>query len=289
MFAEKEMYNVSKSIRDQMDNMFGVKRVYGEYVSKKEYNDHINKRKIDILDNWISKQETSEDRQIRLKNIDFFELAETLKNFDKQFCNDAEQFISKYVKYTRIKKILEEETIIFDDRLKISNIGRNIVRNFILERSNYLIKSDALFIPNCKNENDVNRWFEENCNDLCLGISLYRNRHSKFHIKGSGSYSGIDYICKFIDGISIVDFQHCKNNNYCPFLNRYMSEKQIIMYNQFYEFVEASFMSVELEYLSSNFVRHKHPSTVDMVICYKKDKDLSVPVLELGFGRDING
>jgi hypothetical protein len=60
-------------------------------------------------------------------------------------------------------------------------------------------------------------------------------------------------------------------------------------YNQFYELVEAGFMLIEIEYLSSNFVRHRHPSTIDMVICYKKDKDLSVPILELGTGRDISG
>jgi hypothetical protein len=62
-----------------------------------------------------------------------------------------------------------------------------------------------------------------------------------------------------------------------------------MIYNQFYELVEADFMLIELEYLSSNFVIHKHPSMVDMVICYKKDRDLSVPVLELGMDRDTNG
>ena len=39
---------------------------------------------------------------------------------------------------------------------------------------------------------------------------------------------------------------------------------------------------IELEYTSSNFVLHKHdPSKVDMVVCWKKDKELSVPVIEL--------
>jgi hypothetical protein len=276
---------MTKSIRDRMDNMFGVKRVNGEYVSKDEYNDHRNKRRDEILEEWIGKQESFEDRQIRLKKIDPFEVSDGLKNIDSKFCANVEEFANKNMGDANIKKSLKDEIAIFDNRLSISCSGRNIVRNFILERSNFLIKSNVFYIPRCENENDVSRWFEDNCNDLCLGIAIHRNRHSKFHIEGSGSYGGIDHICMFIDGISgIAEFHHCADNNYQPLLNRYMNQKQIMIYNQFYELVKADFMLIELEYLSSNFVRHKHPSVVDMVICYKKDRDLSVPVLELGIG-----
>ncbi len=272
-----------KSIRDQMDSMFGIKRVNGEYTPKKEYNNHRKKRYAEILDEWIDKQESFEERQIRLRKVNSFRLMEILKNVDKKFCTDIEEFVNKYINSIDIKKFHEDETIVFDDRLRISDIGRDIVRNFILERSNFLIGSNALYIPNCKNENEVSRWFEKNCNDLCLGISIYKNRHSKFRIKGSGSYSGVDHICRFIGSIlDTSESLYCEDNNYRPFLNRYMNEKQRVIYNQFYEFVEADFMLIELEYLSSNFVRHQHPSVVDMVICYKKDKDLSAPVLELG-------
>lgn len=281
---------MTRSIRDYMDNMFGVKRINGEYIPKKEYNDYRNKKRIEISDSYIDKQESLKDRQIRLSKIDPFKIAETLKNIDNDLCTDVVKFINKYSNYIDFQKFQKDETAIFDNRLKISNIGRDIVRNFILERSNFLIRSNALYIPKCENENDVSKWFENNCNDLCLGISLHRNRHSKFHIKGSGSYSGIDHICRFIGGaLDTSEFHLCEDNNYRPFLNRYMDEKQITVFNQFYEFVEAGFMLIELEYLSSNFVRHRHPSTIDMVICYKKDKDLSVPVLELGIGRDISG
>ena len=82
-----------------------------------------------------------------------------------------------------------------------------------------------------------------------------------------------------LDGISnSYEFHYCEDNNYHPFLNRYINEKQRIIYDQFYEFVEADFMLIEI-----------NSSVIDMVICYKKDKELSVPVLELEIGRDICG
>ncbi len=272
-----------------MDDMFHVKRKNGEYISKKELRDSRKKIHVAISEEWIRKQESFEDRQSRLRGIDPFKLSDTLSMIDKKFCKGVEEFVGKYKNFVDIKKSHDKEMAIFDDRLRVSNIGRDIVRNFILERSNFLIKSNALYIPDCEKENEVNMWFEENCNDLCLGISVHKDRHSKFHIRGSGSYSGVDYICNFIGStLNTYEFVNCKNNNYRPFLNRYMDEKQSLVHNQFYEFVETSFMLIGLEYLSSNFVRHKHPSVVDMVICYKKDKDLSVPVLELGMGRDMN-
>ena len=61
----------------------------------------------------------------------------------------------------------------------------------------------------------------------------------------------------------------------------YMDNNQRQMYNKFCDIVQADFLPIELEYLSGNFIKHKHPDIVSMVICYKKDKELSVPVLEL--------
>jgi hypothetical protein len=272
-----------------MDNMFGVKRVNGEYISKKEYDKNRQKRRAEILDGWVEKQESFEGKQVRIRKIDSFSLADTLQNIDKKFCTNTEEFVGKHTDCITIKKFDKEKKAIFDNGLNVYYAGRDVVRNFILERSNLLIKKNALYVPKCKNENDVCRWFEENCNNLCLEIATHRTNSSKFHIKGSGSYGGIDHICRFIDGASDqCGFHYCKDNNYRPFLNRYMSEKQRMIYNQFYEFIEADFMLIELEYLSSHFVTHKHPSVIDMVICYKKDKDLSVPVLTLGMDRDTN-
>ena len=280
---------MAKSVRDRMDNMFGVKRVNGEYISKKEYDKNRQKRHVEILDGWVEKQESFEDKQVRIGKIDSFSLADTLQNIDKKFCTNAEEFVGKYANRITVKKLDTEKKAIFDDRLNVYYAGRDIVRNFILERFNFLIKANALYIPKCENENDVNRWFDENCNDLCLGIATHRTNGSKFHINGSGSYGEIDHICVFIGGVSDqYGFHYCKDNNYRPFLNRYMTEKHATIYNQFYEFIEADFMLIELEYLSSHFVTHKHPSVVDMVVCYKKDKDLSVPVLVLGMDCDTN-
>lgn len=39
---------------------------------------------------------------------------------------------------------------------------------------------------------------------------------------------------------------------------------------------------VELEYLSSNFILHGHsPSAVDLVVCWKKDRSIPVPVIAM--------
>jgi hypothetical protein len=41
-------------------------------------------------------------------------------------------------------------------------------------------------------------------------------------------------------------------------------------------------LKVEFEYASSNFIQHGHdPALCDMVICWNRDRDLPVPVLEL--------
>jgi transcriptional antiterminator Rof (Rho-off) len=47
---------------------------------------------------------------------------------------------------------------------------------------------------------------------------------------------------------------------------------------------------IELEYMSSNFIQHKHDtSKVDMVVCWKKDKELSIPIIELESFLEANG
>lgn len=42
-------------------------------------------------------------------------------------------------------------------------------------------------------------------------------------------------------------------------------------------------LKVEFEYASGNFIQHGHdPALCDLVICWKKDRELPIPVLELG-------
>lgn len=49
-----------------------------------------------------------------------------------------------------------------------------------------------------------------------------------------------------------------------------------------YEKQDGSRLFVEFEYKSSNFLLHGHaPDKTDLVICWQRDRDLSVPVIEL--------
>lgn len=197
----------------------------------------------------------------------FYTLERQLEDIDKKFCINIEKFVSNHNdKYDLM------------DSLKVFKIGRHIICDYIIERCNLLILSDAIHIPDFKNEHDINRWFKENCNNLGLETFTHKKRHTKFIITGSGKYGGIDYICKISDGFG---FQSCIDNYYSPHLNMCMDNNQKKIYDKFCEIVQADFLPIELEYLSGNFIKHKHPDIVSMVICYKKDKDISVPVLEL--------
>lgn len=257
-------------IRDIADKMYKVKRIEDEYVTKNEYK---NYRKNKIMEEWENKQETFEERKSRLEKINPWKINKELENIDKKFCINTGEFVNNYgCKFSIMS---------FDDRSKIIKIGRDIICNFILERSDFLIRSNAVYIPNCEDEDDVKRWFEENCNNICLGIPMHSRRHIKFNIKGSGIYDGIDYICNFIGGVDNLHYRYCEDNHYRPFLNKYMDDKQRQIYGKFYELVDAQSILIELEYISSNFIRHKHPGIVDMIICYHKDKEVGIPVLEL--------
>lgn len=256
-----KMFNIN---RFTQINLINIKKVKGGYVAKREYNEYRRYRKNLIEEEWIEKQETFEEREKRLEKIDPFEINGVLENVDKKFCTNIEEFISNY----RYKF----NTMSFSKRSEIIKIGKDIVLNFILDRSNFIIESNAIYVPNCNDESGMIRWFEENCNNLCLGMPTESIRHAK---------DRVGYICRFIGGIGHHYYRYCEDNHYHPFLNKYMDNKQRQVYGKFYELVAAHSISIELEDISSNFVRHKHPNTIDMVICYEKDKEIRVPVLEL--------
>lgn len=197
----------------------------------------------------------------------FYTLENQLEDIDKKFYANIEKFVSN-----------NSDNVDIMDRIKIFKTGRDVICEYIIERYNLLIRSNAIHIPDFKNEHDINRWFKENCNNIGLEIFTHHKRHSRFNITGCGDYGGIDYICKISDGFG---FQSCVNNYYSPHLNLFMNDNQKKIYDKFCEIVEADFLPIELEYLSGNFIKHKHPDIVSMVICFKKDKDISTPVLEL--------
>ena len=266
-------------IKEDMDKMFHIKK--GECVTKREYSEYRKHksiytdksdkyRKNQIEEELIYKQETFEEREKRLENIDTFKINDVLERIDKKFCANIEEFMNNYGH--------KFHTMSLRERSEAIKTGKDIVINFILDRSNIIIESNAIYIPDCKGESDMMRWFNENCNNLCIGIPMISTRHVK---------DGVD-ICSFIGGMDHNGYcykqqnaVYCEDNHYRPLLNKYMGNKQRQVYGKFYEFIGAQSISIELEDISSNFVRYKHPSTVDMVICYEKDKDIRVPVLEL--------
>lgn len=260
-------------IKQDMEKMFNVKKVKGEYATNKEYREYRRSREDYILEEWENKLEKAElDLQERRRYKPPYEILEDeekLKNIDKKFCMNIEEFYNKYMADNSHKDL--------DKKPKIIESGLDIIYSFIIERFKFLINSDMVAIPDCKGEPDTNRWFQENCNNLGFIIV---GRHSKSH-KGSNDYSGIDYICKFVDSDEYGPFS-CNDNYYCPRMIRYMTDNQIQAYRKFLEFIDAGSLVIEIEHLSSNFIRHRHPKAlVNMIVCYKKDKELSIPILDI--------
>lgn len=200
---------------------------------------------------------------------DYCTVETKLRNIDRNFCMNIEKFV-----INRNDNFDKHDTMA---RMKFLKIGRKIICNYIIERCGILIQSNSIIIPDFKNEHELNRWFKENCNNLGLEVFNHHKRHAKFIIAGK-KYDGIDYICKIADGFG---FSSCNDNYYSPPLITYMDDTQKKIYLKFCNIVKSDFLPIELEYLSSNFIKHGHSDIVSMVICYKKDKDLAVPILEL--------
>lgn len=258
------------TIKDIADNMHGVKRIDGEYATKKEYRKH---RKDEIMEEWYNKKEEADEKLAKIQDEKplhkIFEEKEKLEAIDQKLYKNIEEFANTYgFKYGTV------------DRFKIAKIGRNIICNFIIERSRFLINSNIIAVPNCKGENDVERWFQENCNNIGLYIPMLHKKHDKLYMTGYSPIEGIDYRCKLV-GSERSGFMYNENNHYIPHLDRHMDENQKKIFYKFCEFVGADSILIELEQLSDNFVKHKHSDLIDMIICYKKDKELDIPILEL--------
>ncbi len=258
------------AIKEIADKMHGIKRIDGEHVTKKEYRKY---RKDKIMEGWYNRKEEAEEKFYIIQNdkplYKIFEEREKLKGFDQRFYDNIEKFVNKYeFKYS-------------DDRYEIARIGRNIICNFIIERSKFLIESNLLIIPICDGENDVTRWFQENCNNIGLYIPIGHIRHGKYYLKTYGPVEGIDYKCKLVDSERSGYFMYDQSNHYIPHIDRNLDENQKQIFYKFCEFVGADSILIELEHKSSNFIRHKHVDLIDMIICYDKDVEIDIPILEL--------
>lgn len=135
----------------------------------------------------------------------------------------------------------------------------DIICNHEIERYHFLINNNYLdtFHNINKSEGDIGKWFRNNCNNLGFSIMDY-------------NYAGIDYGCRYNYLINYLLY------SMLPF--------------DIFNLIHGRYMHIELEYLSSNFLLHKHPvDLVDMIICYRKDKDIyynipeghNVQILEL--------
>lgn len=133
----------------------------------------------------------------------------------------------------------------------------------IAERLHYLTKINGEFIPTCHEEKHVDIWMRNNHSLLGFGEMIFY----------TSSYP--DCECKFDIKLSKILFE------------LYNKDKNVIS-NFLFRHINGYRMTIELEYLSSNFKYHKHdPDCVDMIICYKKNReildsrDIPVPILEL--------
>lgn len=172
------------------------------------------------------------------------------QNVCRKFCDDINTFHTKYGdKYGKAFP---------NDRLyKVFKIKNNILCHYIVDICKLMHSSGKLTIPRCHDESDISKWFKESCTHLGI-VPLERHQ------------GGLDYWCR-----------------YRPDDDMYTRLFSGILYTKY---IYNSVLTIELEYLSSNFKLHKHPiDLVDMIICYRKDKDVyynifddkKVPILEL--------
>lgn len=241
------------TIKDVADEMYGVKEIDGEYATKKEYRKY---RKIEILDNWADKLESAYEKECRY-NSDAYEKIEIVT---KDFFEKIKDYVEKY-----------KNVDMHDDYFwKIVNIGHDIIYDYITKRCRIMIDYNLIPLPILEGERELNMWFADNHGSTfenyvfkALGFGVL-HRHVK----------GIDYQCKYrYENCCMMDMP----GPYIP-LNK-MIDKNI--YDIFIELIDNKSFLIELEDLSGNFLSHKH-GHADMIICYKKDKDIdNIHILEL--------
>lgn len=185
------------------------------------------------------------------KQIKFYNTTEDFDNYQRindKFWLDIYEFVSKYG---------VKEDISYRHRIS------KIFVDHITEKLHHVTKINGEFVPTCHEERHVDTWMRYNY--TLLGFS-----YVAFY---SSSYP--DCNCVFDLKLSKI------------FPKLYNDEKHLI-YNFLVGRRNGYNMAIELEYLSSNFKYHKHnPDNVDMIICYKKDREIfdsynvPVPILEL--------
>jgi len=192
-------------------------------------------------------------------NIRYGEKIFQLRNLEDRLERDVEIYAEKYESAHDID--ICEPDIGKDKWIKWRDAHRRvliILCNYIIDKCHILIKSGDIAVPyGCKKESDLYGWFRENCRHLGMADPEYHQ-------------GGIDYTCQY----------------YYRHRNRYMINK----------FTSRESISIEIENLSSNFIRHRHNvDDVDMIICYEKDIDIfydnpkgeKVPILELNYSEKM--
>lgn len=240
-------------IRDIADKIHNVKRIEGEYATKKEYRRH---RKIEILDNWTDKLEAAYEKECG-HNSDAYD---KIDNITKEFFDNIKDYVNKY----------KDHDVQRDDFWNVVKIGHDIIHDYIIKRCRIMIDYNLIPLPIIEGENELILWFTDNHRSIfenyvfkALGFDILHR-----HIKG------IDYQCRYrYENCCMMDMP----GPYIPISK--MIDKNI--YNIFTELIDNESFLIELEYKSSNFLLHKH-GHVDIIICYEKDKDIdNIHILEL--------
>lgn len=165
-----------------------------------------------------------------------------------EFCKDIKEFVSKYESDYRLSK--DADTWWVYRRIMAFTLCDHIIKKFHYNATIYDVS-----IPDFGSEGDISRWFRENYY-LFDFADIRRSQYQNF-----------DYDCQYADNDIMIRLG--------------LDERSLKFFDDYINYSKL-YLTIELEYLSSNFVDHKHSAKlVDMVICYKKDKKLSVPILEL--------
>lgn len=170
-----------------------------------------------------------------------------------------QQFNSPYMMIAVIQRLYKQEIVRYMEELhrfqaKASELELEYKKRFERWKSDELATEKQNMIENLrKDQNLLKSW---------IGNFKVRNEHGVVLIFG-----------RFYEALGFSDLKS---------FNRGFPDCVAIR--------EGKECRIELEYTSGNFVLHKHdPSKVDMVVCWKKDKELSVPVIELKSFLESNG
>lgn len=255
---------ISKIVEIENGKIIKVIRDYkrtNKYQNKSETFVDIANRFYDNIKEFVS---THGEEYYNYRNNIFEEFYKDYPEYKRLSYNEYKELFDNY-KNTKLEKLPSEKF-------------RKIICNYIIERFHFMCETYKIKIPYCKNErDDMESWFKKKCGYFFdLGII---SRHN----------DGIDYLCEYGFDPLILSFIS-KDDKVSDFFNRFIDPKDT------HKECRTKHLQIELEYQSGNFISHKHSiDKTDMVICFKKDKHLDVPVLELyqwsekPIKRDIDG